>query len=104
MLSTPGRRLKVARELLGYTQQGVADHLSQSVETYKKWEQDKATPKTNTITQRLCAYLEITIDHYINGTENTLLSSRHRTLIERYEKASPEIQQAIDLILAETNK
>jgi transcriptional regulator with XRE-family HTH domain len=99
MNSTPGSRLKAARKKLGHTQQGVANHISQSVHTYKKWEQDKAQPRTPEITKRTCDYLGITVGHYKYGEENTFLSVEHQTLIDLYENASPEIKQAVRWIL-----
>lgn len=104
MKTTPGSRLKAARLKMGYKQQGVANEINQSVETYKGWEQDRAKPRTYSITHKLCVYLHITIDHYVYGVENTVLSPEHQALIEKYDNASPAIQQAIDAILNEISK
>ncbi len=104
MASTPGARLKAQRLRMGYTQQGVADHISQSIDTYRDWERDKAKPRTYATAAKLCRFLHMTMDHYICGAKNTVLQPEQVALLERYRMASKGIQQAVDLILKESSR
>lgn len=103
--STPGSRLKTARTKIGLTQLGVANLLSQSVDTYKGWEQDRSRPRSFAIIKKLCEILHISIDHYITGTPNTILQPDEITLLEKYRQTPEELQSVINTLLdALTNK
>lgn len=81
------------------TQQDVADRLNQSLTTYKGWEQDRSKPRTFSIISKLCALLHITLDHYINGCDNSILSLEHTALMHKYDQLTPEVQIAVHLVL-----
>ncbi|SEQ48528.1 Transcriptional regulator, contains XRE-family HTH domain [Amphritea atlantica] len=98
-ISTPGSRLKAARQKIGLTQTGVAERLSQSVETYKGWEQDRARPRSYLIIKRLCTILHITIDHYIGGAENSCLAPDESCLLHHYRTLPQEGKDALNTIL-----
>lgn len=97
--STPGSRLKAARKQIGLTQLGVATLLSQSVDTYKGWEQDRSRPRSFTAIRRLCDILHISADHYISGTTNTLLQPDEKAILERYRQTPKKLQDVIHILL-----
>ncbi len=102
--TTPGDRLKTARQRSGLTQQGVADELSQTVSTYKRWEQDRAYPRTYAMIGKLCRVLHISIDHYLQGSENPQLPADEAELLEKFRRLSPQMQTAIRTIIDENQK
>lgn len=101
---TPGERLKQARHQQGLTQQGVAHQISQSVDTYKSWEQDRAQPRTYAMTKRVCDLLHITVDHYLGGEPNTQLPPDELELLEHYRLLSDEMKGALKVIMRESSK
>lgn len=86
------------------TQQDVAVRLNQSVTTYKGWEQDRSKPRTFAIISKLCALLHITIDHYINGCENLILSPEQQQLLGVFEQCDADIQLAVMTIMKKNEK
>lgn len=98
---TPGGRLKKARQRLGLTQQGVANQINQSVDAYKSWEQDRAQPRTFTMTKRVCDVLHITVDHYLGGSPNTQLQPDEIELLDNYRQLPDALQDAIRVMMSE---
>lgn len=99
-----GLRLKELREKEGLTQENLADKLHTSRSRIGMYEQGKREPDFE-MQEAIADYFNVTID-YLFGREdvNVLIETlpnkdRYIKVIEAYAKASPEIQQAVDLIL-----
>lgn len=98
-----GSRLKAARIEKGYTQEGVAHYLNQSLETVKSWERDRSRPRSFKMIGRLCDYLGISTDHYIHGRCNQSLSSDENELLNAYRAMPANAKTALITLAAGYN-
>lgn len=98
-----GLRLKKLREESGYTQESLAKKLNTSRSRIGMYEQGKRQPDFE-MQETIADLFNVSID-YLFGRELELqaVTDRERIEAERlyklYEKVSPEVQQAVELML-----
>lgn len=103
MTNKYGLRLKKLREENGYTQESLARKLNTSRSRIGMYEQGKRQPDFE-MQETIADLFNVSID-YLFGRELEIqarTSNEHieaERLYNLYEKASPEVQQAVELIL-----
>lgn len=94
-MNEKARRLRAARITKGLTQERIAKELHIAPTTYRAWEQN-SEPRNLETAARLCNYLNISLDYYVNGVEFCpSLTESQKTLIAITEELPPQLQDAL---------
>ena len=89
---TKNDRLRAARIRQGLTQKEVAERVSVSVHTYRKWELSTG-PQSFDVAVKLCKILEIDFYYYITGMPMTAVTEDELKLLAWFRKLSTQQQQ-----------
>ena len=92
------KKLKIARELQGYTQAEMASKLNMSIQGYRLYEQGKTQPKEDTLI-KICSILNVDSSYLFN----TEILEPYQNLSDKNQKKAIEIVFNLLKIQNETN-
>lgn len=96
---TKNDRLRAARIRQGLTQKEVAEKVSVSVYTYRKWE-GSAEPQSLDVAAKLCDALSMDLQFYITGQTCEGFKKDELEIITLFRAMSQEKQQALIKLLS----
>ncbi len=96
MQTTPGQRLRRGRERQRKTQEQIAQQIHKSASTYKKWEQDRACPKSYADIITVCAACGISVQEFITGERHIQgLADQQLRLLRVLDQFSDQGQEVV---------